>query len=76
MGRINDESFAVPLLYPNQAKIDELRVKTLRKEATRSTTEDEKGQYIVDNSLHSLWHGEVKKELPLVAADSKSPKSH
>lgn len=61
MGRINDESFAVPLLYPNQAKIDELRVKTLRKEATRSTTEDEKGQYIVDNSLHSLWHGEVKK---------------
>lgn len=58
---LNDESFAVPLLYPNQAKIDELRVKTLRKEATRSTTEDEKGQYIVDNSLHSLWHGEVKK---------------
>ena len=50
---LNDESFAVPLLYPNQAKIDELRVKTLR--------EDEKGQYIVDNSLHSLWHGEVKK---------------
>ena len=58
---LNDESFAVPLLYPNQAKIDELRVKTLHKEATRSTTEDEKGQYIVDNSLHSLWHGEVKK---------------
>ena len=61
MAGLNDESFAVPLLYPNQAKIDELRVKTLRKEATRSTTEDEKGQYIVDNSLHSLWHGEVKK---------------
>lgn len=58
---LNDESFAVPLLYPSQSQIEELNVKTLRKEATRSTTEDEKGQYIVDNSLHSLWHGEVKK---------------
>lgn len=58
---LNDESFAVPLLYPNQAKIDELNVKTLRKQATRSTSEDEKDQYIVDNSLYSLWHGEVKK---------------
>ncbi len=58
---LNDESFAVPLLYPNQAKIDELTVKTLRKQATRSTSEDEKDQYIVDNSLYSLWHGEVKK---------------
>ena len=58
---LNDESFAVPLLYPNQAKIDELTVKTLRKQAPRSTSEDEKDQYIVDNSLYSLWHGEVKK---------------
>lgn len=58
---LNDESFAVPLLYPNQSKIKELAVKTLRKQATRSTSEDEKDQYIVDNSLYSLWHGEVKK---------------
>lgn len=58
---LNDESFAVPLLYPSQSKIEELNVKTLRKQVTRSTSEDEKGQYIVDNSLHSLWHGEVKK---------------
>lgn len=58
---LNDESFAVPLLYPNQAKIDELTVKTLRNQATRSTSEDEKDQYIVENSLYSLWHGEVKK---------------
>lgn len=58
---LNDESFAFPLLYPNQNKIDELNVKTLRKQATRSHTEDEKGQYVVENSLNSLWHGEVKK---------------
>lgn len=58
---LNDESFAVPLLYPNQSKIEEATVKTLRKQATRSTSEDEKDQYIVDNSLYSLWHGEVKK---------------
>lgn len=64
---LNDESFAVPLLYPNQAKIDELRVKTLRKEATRSTTEDEKGQYIVDTAYIHSGMERIKKELPLVA---------
>lgn len=58
---LNDESFAVPLLYPDQSKIEELNVKTLRKQATRSTSEEEKGKYIVDSSLYSLWHGEVKK---------------
>ena len=50
---LNNESFAVPLLYPDQSKIEELNVKTLRKQATRSTSED--------SSLYSLWHGEVKK---------------
>lgn len=40
---LNDESFAVPLLYPDQSKIEELNVKTLRKQATRSTSEEEKG---------------------------------
>ena len=49
---LNDESFAVPLLYPNQSKIEELAVKTLRRQATRSSSEDEKDQYIVDNSLY------------------------
>lgn len=58
---LNDESFAVPLLYQNQSNIEELKVKTLRKQATRSTSEDEKGEYIVESNLHSLWHGEVKK---------------
>ena len=58
---LNDESFAYPLLYPNQSNIEELNVKTLRKQATRSHTEEEKGQYIVESSLHSLWHSEVKK---------------
>lgn len=58
---LNDESFAVPLLYPTQSKIEELNVKTLRRQATRSNSDDEKGQYIVDSSLYSLWHGEVKK---------------
>ncbi|WP_294480198.1 FimB/Mfa2 family fimbrial subunit [uncultured Bacteroides sp.] len=57
---LNDESFAVPLLYPKQSEIEELKVKTLRKAATRSNSEDEKGQYIVEQELHSLWHGEVK----------------
>ena len=58
---LNDESFAVPLLYPTQSKISELNVKTLRRQSTRNSSEDEKGKYIVDSSLHSLWHGEVKK---------------
>lgn len=57
---LNDESFAVPLLYPDQSKIDELRVRTLREAATRSTSENEKGKYIVEQELHSLWHGEKK----------------
>ena len=58
---LNDESFAVPLLYPQQSQIEELKVKTLRKAATRSASEEEKGNYIVEQELHSLWHGEVKK---------------
>lgn len=58
---LNDGSFAYPLLYPNLSKIEELNVKTLRRQVTRSHTEEEKGQYIVENSLHSLWHSEVKK---------------
>lgn len=57
---LNDESFAVPLLYPQQSEIEELKVRTLRKAATRSVSEDEKGKYIVEQELHSLWHGEVK----------------
>lgn len=60
---LNDESFAVPLLAPQQSKIDELTVQTLRKSAnpdSRTSTESEEGKYIVDNELHTLWHGEVK----------------
>lgn len=57
---LNDESFAVPLLYPQKSEIEELKVRTLRKAATRSFSEDEKGKYIVEQELHSLWHGEVK----------------
>lgn len=57
---LNDESFAVPLLYPQQSQIEELKVKTLRKAVTRSASEEEKGNYIVEQELHSLWHGEVK----------------
>lgn len=57
---LNDESFAVPLLYPHEAEIDELKVRTLRTAATRSFSENEKGKYIVEQELHSLWHGEVK----------------
>lgn len=63
---LNDESFAVPLLAPQQSKIDELTVQTLRKSAnpdSRTSTESEEGKYIVDNELHSLWHGEVKNAL-------------
>lgn len=60
---LNDESFAVPLLAPQQSKIDELTVQTLRKSAnqtSRTATENEEGKYIVNNELHALWHGEVK----------------
>lgn len=58
---LNNESFAVPLLYPQQSEIEELKVKTLRKAMTRPASRgDEKGQYIVDQELHSLWHGEAR----------------
>lgn len=57
---VNDESFAVPLLYPEQSKIDELTVLTLRKSADQNSRATEEGKYIVNNELHSLWHGEVK----------------
>lgn len=57
---LNDESFAVPLLYPQQSQIEELKVKTLRKAVMRAEAENEKGNYIVEQELHSLWHGEVK----------------
>lgn len=57
---LNNESFAVPLLYPQQSQIEELKVKTLRKAVTRAEAGNEKGNYIVEQELHSLWHGEVK----------------
>lgn len=57
---LNNESFAVPLLYPEQSQIEELKVKTLRKVVTRADAENEKENYIVEQELHSLWHGEVK----------------
>lgn len=56
---LNDESFAVPLLYPKQSQIEELKVRTLRQALTRSSSEEEKGKYIVQQELHSLWHGEI-----------------
>lgn len=59
---LNNESFAIPLLYPSQSKIEELKVKTLRKQSvSRAYDENEKGKYVVDQDLFSLWHGEVKK---------------
>lgn len=58
---LNDESFAVPLLPLNQSNIEELKVKTLRKAPNRSASEEEKGKYVVQQNLHSLWHGEVKE---------------
>lgn len=57
---LNDESFAVPLLYPQQSQIEELKIKTLRKAITRSESNSEKENYIVEQELHSLWHGELK----------------
>lgn len=62
---LNDESFAVPLLYPTQSKINELNVKTLRNKNINNRTSridatGEEGKYIVNEELHSLWHGEVK----------------
>ncbi|MBD3591383.1 FimB/Mfa2 family fimbrial subunit [Bacteroides sp. GM023] len=61
---LNDESFAIPVLFPEQSKLEELKVKTLRREAAQVRTspeEEEKGKYLVEQSLHSLWHGEVKQ---------------
>lgn len=62
---LNNQSFAIPLLTQQQSKIDELKVKTIRRQAvTRANTDDEKGQYLVEQDLFSLWHGEVKKGTP------------
>lgn len=59
---LNNQSFAIPLLYPNQSQIEELKVKTLRKESsTRAFSENEKDKYLVEQNLYSLWHGEAKK---------------
>lgn len=59
---LNDQSFAVPLLTPTLSQIEELKVKTLRQYKTVARgTEEEKDQYVVEQNLHSLWHGEVRK---------------
>ena len=58
---LDDQSFAVPVLYPQTSQITELKVKTLREEAVPTRSEDEKDKYIVEKELSSLWHGEVKK---------------
>lgn len=58
---INDESFGVPLLTPLKSKIEELTVKTLRNKNQNSRARtDEEGKFIVNDELHSLWHGEIK----------------
>lgn len=59
---LNDQSFAIPVLTPTQSEIEKLKVKTLRKDITTTRgAEEEKDQYVVEQNLHSLWHGEVKK---------------
>lgn len=58
---LDDQSFAVPLLYPQTSKMNELKVKTLREEAIPTRSVDEKDKYIVEKELSSLWHGEVQK---------------
>ena len=39
---LDDQSFAVPVLYPQTSQITELKVKTLREEAVPTRSEDEK----------------------------------
>lgn len=58
---LNDESFAIPLLTPGKSEIETLKVKTLRKAITdtRAFSEEEKGKYLVEQNLHSLWHGDI-----------------
>ena len=58
---LDNQSFAVPVLYPQTSQITELKVKTLREEFVPTRSEDEKDKYIVEKELSSLWHGEVKK---------------
>ena len=45
---LDDQSFAVPVLYPQTSQITELKVKTLREEAVPTRSEDEKDKYIVE----------------------------
>ena len=61
---LNDESFAVPVLFPTQSGLEELKVKTLRREVPsgRAFTDEEKGKFLVEQNLHSLWHGEVRQD--------------
>mgnify|MGYP000485405784 CR=1 FL=1 len=50
---LDNQSFAVPVLYPQTSQITELKVKTLREEFVPTRSEDEKDKYIVEkNSLH------------------------
>ena len=58
---LDNQSFAVPVLYPQTSQITELKVKTLREEFVPTRSEDEKDKYIVEKELSSFWHGEVKK---------------
>ena len=53
--KLNDPSFAIPLLTPGVSTIDQLTVKTIRKTATRANGENEN---LVNKELTSLWHGE------------------
>lgn len=58
---LDDQSFAVPVLTPGLSDIKDLTVKMLRKNNSNSRATSEEGMYIVEDSLSSLWHGEVEK---------------
>lgn len=53
---LDDGSFAIPLLTPEQSDINELTVKTNRMVQTRAANGD--AINLVNTNLASLWHGE------------------
>ena len=73
---LNDESFAVPLLYPNQSKIEEL---TVKRYANKLPEVPQKMKRINIQQKTVYTHfGMVKsrKDLLLVVEDNKSPMCH
>ncbi|ADV43893.1 FimB/Mfa2 family fimbrial subunit [Bacteroides helcogenes] len=60
-GGVDDQSFAVPLLTPGVSTREDLTVLTRRNIDNATRAAGEEGQYVVQHSLPSLFHGRVQR---------------